>query len=31
MSVAYLYLGKIEKMKYYDARVMHGMYEQESS
>ena len=27
LAVAYLYLGKLEKTKYYDARVMHGMYE----
>ena len=31
LAVSYLYLGKLEKTRYYDARVMHGMYEQESS
>lgn len=31
MAVAYLYLGKIEKVRYYDARVMHGMYESDKS
>ena len=31
LAVAYLYLGKIEKVRYYDARVMHGMYESDKS
>ena len=31
MALAYLYLRKIEKVKFYDGRIMYGIYESETS
>ena len=31
LAIAYLYLGSLEKTRYYDARIMMGLYEQEDS